>query len=254
MDKISTVIITLNEEKKIENCLKSVVDISDEIVVVDSFSTDRTEQICLRYNVRFIQHKFEGYRDQKNYAMNQAENDYVLFLDADEVLSEELREFIKEEKRGGFVFDAYRFNRMSCIGNRFVRYGEWYPDAKIRLWNRKKGKWGGENVHESVVLKSDASLKKVRLNILHYPYSDIFEYNAQFVKFAKIWTEEKFKKAKKSNIFSAFLHSFVKFWRGYVFKLGFLDGYLGYVIAKTQAHYTFLKYAGLLDMYRQSDK
>ncbi len=247
-NKISTVIITLNEEKKIERCLKSVSEISDEIIVVDSFSTDKTQEICERYNVKFIEHKFVGYRDQKNFAMNSASYNYVLSLDADEELSEQLQRKIIEMKNEGLKYDAYFFNRLNNIGGTWIKHGEWYPDAKIRLWNRKKGEWGGQNVHETVKMREKAVVSKLKLDLLHYPYNNIIEYNTQFMRFARIWAEEKSKANKESSLFSAIFHAFVKFFRGYFFKLGFLDGFYGFVIAKTSAHYTFLKYAHLREL------
>lgn len=251
-NKLSTVIITLNEEKNIENCIKSVADISDEILVVDSLSTDRTKEICEKYEVKFVEQKFLGYRDQKNFAMNAAENNYILSLDADEAVSDDLKKFIIEQKEKGFQYDAYYVNLLYYLGGKWIKHGEWYPNAKIRLWNREKGEWGGQNIHENVKMKKNASIKRIKVDILHYPYEDIAELNEQLIKFAKVWSQEKFNKNKKTNLFSAIGRSIFKFVRGYIFQLGFLDGFYGYVIAKSSAHYTFLKYTGLMEKHRVS--
>ncbi|MEA3452322.1 MAG: glycosyltransferase family 2 protein, partial [Bacteroidota bacterium] len=245
-NKLSTVIITLNEEKNIENCIKSVLDISDEILVVDSLSTDKTKEICEKYDVKFVEQKFLGYRDQKNFAMNAAENNYVLSLDADEAVSEDLKKIIIEQKEKGFEYDAFYINLLYNFGGKWIRHGEWYPNKKIRLWNREKGEWGGQNIHENVKMKKDASIKRIKVDILHYPYEDIADFNKQLIKFAKVWSQEKFNKNKKTNLFSAIGRSIFKFVRGYIFQFGFLDGFYGYVIAKSSAHYTFLKYTGLM--------
>lgn len=247
-NKISAIIITLNEEKKIERCLKSIEGVCEEIIVVDSFSSDKTEEICKKYNVRFIKQKFLGYRDQKNFAMNSASFDYVLSLDADEELSENLRNIILEIKLKGFEYDAYFFNRLNNFGGKWIKHGEWYPDSKIRLWNKKKGEWGGQNVHETVRMQNDATISRLKANLFHYPYENIIEYNRQFMNFAKIWAEEKFSKGENASIFSAIFHATVKFFRGYCIKFGFLDGFYGFVIAKTSAHYTFMKYAELREL------
>lgn len=249
-NKLSTVIITLNEEKNIENCIKSVLDISDEILVVDSLSTDKTKEICEKYDVKFVEQKFLGYRDQKNFAMNAAENNYVLSLDADEAVSEDLKKIIIEQKEKGFEYDAFYINLLYNFGGKWIRHGEWYPNKKIRLWNREKGEWGGQNIHENVKMKKDASIKRIKVDILHYPYEDIADFNKQLIKFAKVWSQEKFNKNKKTNLFSAIGRSIFKFVRGYIFQFGFLDGFYGYVIAKSSAHYTFLKYTGLMEKYR----
>jgi len=140
MPKLSVVIITLNEEKNIGRCLESVKDIADEIVIVDSFSTDRTEEICLRYNARFIKHEFVGHIEQKNWAIEQASYLHVLSLDADEELSERLKKSILEVK-GNWKHDGYYFNRLTNYCGKWIRHTSWYPARKLRLWDRSKGKW-----------------------------------------------------------------------------------------------------------------
>ncbi|NBP68933.1 MAG: glycosyltransferase family 2 protein, partial [Cytophagia bacterium] len=144
MMKLSVVIITLNEEKNIRRCLESVKTVADEIVVVDSLSTDKTEEICGEYNVRFIKEKFRGYVEQVNYAMELATNNFVLAIDADEELSAELIEAVQAVKKNKTA-DAYEMNRLSSYCGKFIYHGTWHPDIKIRLWDRTKGKWGGEN-------------------------------------------------------------------------------------------------------------
>ena len=149
MLKLSVVIITLNEEKNIERCLQSVKDIADEIIVVDSYSDDRTEEICSEFGVKFIQQKFKGYVDQKNDGNALASHDYILSLDADEALSEELAASISQVKEN-WQFDAYAMNRLTSYCGKWIRHSGWYPDRKSRLFDRRKARWTGHLVHERV--------------------------------------------------------------------------------------------------------
>ncbi|MFI5135444.1 MAG: glycosyltransferase family 2 protein, partial [Chitinophagales bacterium] len=146
---ISAVIITFNEEKKIARCIDSLNGVADELVVVDSFSTDATVEICKAKSVRFIQHAFEGYIQQKNFAVTQATNDFILSLDADECLSEELRLSILAVKND-LKFDGYIMNRRTNFCGQWIHHSGWYPDRKLRLWNRNKGAWGGTDPHDKV--------------------------------------------------------------------------------------------------------
>ena len=148
--KVSAVIITYNEERNIKRCLDSIVGVADEIVVVDSYSTDRTEEICKAYHVKFIQHRFFGHIQQKNWAILQATSPYILSLDADEALSDELRLSILKAKKN-WTHDGYYFNRLTNYCGKWIRHTSWYPARKLRLWDSRKGSWGGFNpqVHTS---------------------------------------------------------------------------------------------------------
>src|SRR6516225_8076489 len=147
MTSVSIVIITFNEEKNIRRCLESVKEIADEIVVVDSLSTDHTKSICKEFGVRFIEQKFLGYIEQKNFALDQAKYDYVLSLDADEAISKELVKSIQEVKQNP-ESDGYRMNRLTNFCGKWIKHGSWYPDTKLRVFNRKKARWGGINPHD----------------------------------------------------------------------------------------------------------
>ncbi len=240
--KISAVIITYNEEKKIGRCLQSLKEVADEIVVVDSFSTDKTEEICEQYGVKFIRQKFLGYVEQKNFAMQQATFDYVLSLDADEALSKELKEQILKIKKAENPADAYKFRRLTFLGDKPVRHGEWYPDYRIRLWNRKKGKWHGINPHDYVVMQKNSVIKKIKADILHYSFDSISQYIDQQKKFVTISAQAMHELGKKSSLLKLFYKPAYRFFKGYFLKLGFLDGHYGLLIAKSTAFFTFLKY------------
>ncbi len=239
---LSVVIITFNEEKNIERCLNSVKEVADEIIVLDSFSTDKTEEICKKHNVKFFQHKFDGHIQQKNRAVSLAENDYVLSLDADEELSLTLSEEIKKVKKK-YPADAYFFNRLNFFCGKPVKYGGWYPDKKIRLWNKNKGEWGGINPHDTVILKKNATKNYLTGNLLHYSYNSIDEYLTQANKFSTISAKELVKRNKKHLYIKAVLSPLFKFFKNYFLKLGFIGGYTGFMISAVNAFETFMKYS-----------
>ncbi len=251
--KLSAVIITFNEERNIERCLKSVRNIADEIVVLDSFSTDKTEEICKKYNVNFLQHKFDGHIQQKNRAAEYAKNDFVLSLDADEFLSDELKESIQEIKKNP-EFDAYKFNRLNIYCGKPIRHTSWYPDRKIRLWNRKKGKWGGINPHDTVILQAEASLKLIKGDLVHYSYNSIEEHIAQTNKFTTIAAKELFEKGKKSNGSIIFIKTIGSFVKEFILKLAFLDGFYGITVGYINTFSVFLKYSKLKTLIKDSEK
>jgi glycosyltransferase involved in cell wall biosynthesis len=250
MDKLSVVIITFNEEKNIGRCIESVLEIADEILVVDSFSTDKTQQICLEYDVKFITHPFEGYIEQKNYAASLATYDYVLSLDADEALSVELRNNIKLIIQH-FAFDGYTFNRLNNYCGKWIFHSGWYPDRKLRLWNRKKGKWGGENPHDRFELEVNGTETFLKGNLLHYSYSSISDHIAQANKFSTISAINSIKKGRKVRVIQALVNPFWRFVRNYFFKLGFLDGYYGFVVCIINSHENFLKYVKMIELQKK---
>lgn len=244
MTKISVVIITLNEGKKISRCIDSVKDVADEIIVVDSFSTDRTKEICLSKNVRFVEHKFEGHIEQKNYVVSLASNNIVLSLDADEELSPTLKESILKVKND-FQSDAYSFNRLNNYYGKWIHHSGMYPDRKVRLWNRTKGEWGGTNPHDKVIMQSDAETSFLKGNLLHYTCETISEHVNQQNWFSNIAAKAMREKGKKSGWAIILLAPLFKFVRCYFLNLGFLDGFHGLVVCTITAYSTFLKYVKL---------
>jgi glycosyltransferase involved in cell wall biosynthesis len=243
--KLSVVIITFNEEKNIARCLDSVVAIADDIVVVDSFSIDKTKQICIEKKVRFVEHKFEGHIEQKNWAITQAKHQYVLSLDADEALTEDLQGAIIQIKQN-CQFDGYIFNRMTNYCGKWIKHSGWYPDKKLRLWNTTKGIWGGENPHDMVVMEKESKTKQIPLDILHYSYYTIEDHWKQVEYFTDINSKAAFENGKKSNQFKILYKTTFKFFRDYILKKGFLDGKEGFLIAKISAKATGMKYRKLL--------
>ena len=238
---ISAVIITFNEEKNIARCIDSLIPVADEILVVDSFSTDATEKICREKKVRFLQHEFEGHIQQKNFAMRQAAYEMVLSLDADECLSSELQESIRG-LNGNFRHDAYRVNRLNHLCGRIIRHTGWYPDSKIRLWNRNKGKWGGQNPHDKVEMDPGSAVGFLSGDLLHYTAESFEAFAAQQDKFATIAANELRRSGKTSLLPVNVIRAGWMFFRRYFLQLGFLDGKYGWFISMQSAKYTFKKY------------
>lgn len=248
-DKLSIIIITLNEEKNIGRCLDSLAEVADEIVVVDSFSTDNTEQICREKNVKFIQHTFEGHIQQKNFALQQASYDYVLSLDADEALSDTLKNSILAVKNN-LEKDAYTFNRLTNYCGQWIRYCGWYPDKKLRIWNKHKGKWGGSNPHDKVVMSKPYSGHHLSGDLLHYSIYDVNQHIRQIHLFSDISAKEAHRKGKKGSLPGTVFSPWFRFIRLYFIKRGFLDGYYGFIICVISAYAKFLHCVKLREIHR----
>ena len=250
--QLSVTIITYNEEKNIERCINSVKEVADEVLVVDSFSTDKTKEICKRLGVNFIERSFTGYSDQKNYATEQAKFNHILSLDADEALSSELHSSIQNAKRN-WEYDAYRFNRLTNYCGSWIRHSGWYPDTKLRLWDRRKGKWEGTHLHESIQLEDEASTKKLRGDLLHYSYYSVEQHMQQMNTFTTKASQEYLAKGKKViPIWHLGLYPPLAFLNRYILKLGFLDGASGLMVCKSTAYYKFLKYAKLRQLLQNN--
>lgn len=252
MENISLVVIAHNEEMNIERCLASVKDICNEIIVVDSFSTDQTLEICEKFNAKVFQKKWAGYSLQKNFGNEKASNNYILSLDADEVLSDDLRASIKEIKESGFK-GAYAFNRLNNYCGKWIKHTSWYPDRKLRIWNKNEGQWEGD-IHEEVKFSNDIPVQQLKGDLLHYSYASITQHISQYNLFTDYVAEEAFSKHKRSNLFIAFYKSFWKFFREYFFKLGLLDGYYGFVVSILSSHATFLKYLKLRELNKNAKR
>jgi len=250
MVQISGVIITYNEEEHIEKCLMSLTDVVDEILIVDSFSTDKTQGICEQFNVRFIQHKFEGYIEQKNYALSLATHDYILSLDGDEALSDTLKESILKVKKN-WEHDGYYSNRMNNYCGQWIKHSDWYPDRKLRLFKKGSGEWKGINPHDSYTLKTDKIKGNLNGDLLHWIYKDYKEHNIKVDKFSTIAAESYYKLGKKSSILKIIYRPIWAFFKAYFFRLGFLDGLNGFIICVQTYNVTFLKYIKLYQLWNK---
>ncbi|MGD9063416.1 MAG: glycosyltransferase family 2 protein [Desulfobacterales bacterium] len=250
---ISALVITYNEENNIERCLNSLDGIADEIVVIDSFSTDRTAEICKSRGVNFDQHRYEGQNEQKNYALSQANFDYILSLDADEALSEKLKQSILAAKQN-WEYDGHTLNRLTNYCGRWIRHCGWYPDRKLRLFDRRKGRWGGVNPHDHVIMDKDCSIGHLGGDLLHYSYPTIKQHVRQIDVFSDIAAREAFQRGRKANILlDICLNPTLTFFKKYFLKLGILDGYEGFVISISTAYGKFLKYIKLRELERQDE-
>jgi len=248
MTKLSVAIITFNEEKNIKRCLESVKEIADEIVVVDSFSTDRTEEICSDFDVTFIKHPFEGYIEQKNVAVSHTKYDYILGLDADESLSQTLLDSIKKEKVN-WGSEAYIMNRMTNYCGKWIRYGGWYPDRKLRLFKKGSGQWAGVNPHDEFVLFPGFRSAFLKGDILHFSYYSRADHLKQIGHFTDISSRSLFQKGKKAGWVKLYLSPFAKFIKDYFVKGGFMDGKAGFTICRLSAWATYVKYKKIRKLY-----
>ncbi len=247
MIKLSVAIITYNEEKNIKRCLDSVKEIADEIVVLDSLSTDKTKNICETFGVRFFEQEFLGHIAQKNKAVELCTHDYILSLDADEALSPELLNSIKKVKEN-FQADGYYFNRLTRYVDTWVNFGAWYPDKKLRLFRRDKARWGGVNPHDIIVMKNGANTQYLSGDLLHYSYNSVSDHIIQTNKFTTIAAKTMHKSGKRSHWTKIYIRPFFNFFKDYFLKKGFMGGRYGLIIAIINAGYVFLKYLKLQEL------
>ncbi|MCF8366644.1 MAG: glycosyltransferase family 2 protein [Bacteroidales bacterium] len=253
MPKLSVVIITFNEERNIARCLSSVKDVADDIVVVDSFSTDNTKSICESYGARVIEHAFEGHISQKNFAIWQAKYPHQLSLDADEALTDELKKEILKVKEN-WITDGYRMNRLANYCGKWIRHSGWYPDPKLRLYDSRKGNWGGLDPHDKFEMFPGSKVEFLKGDILHYTYYTIEEHVAQSNKFSSIAAKALIEKGKPVYFIQIITNPVAKFIRNYILRLGFLDGFYGFIICQGAAHETFLKYVKALQFKKSGSK
>lgn len=253
MQKISAVIITFNEEKNLARCIKSVKPVADEIIVLDSFSTDRTVAIARRAGATVYQQSFRGYKEQKNAALELASSDYILSLDADEALSVELINSILLEKEK-FTARAYFMNRCNYYCGRFIHHGLWYPDRKLRLFDKRIAYWGGVNPHDKIFLIEQTKTSHLRGDLFHYSYHTVEEHKKRNDEISTIAAESLFVSNKTPHFYKIFLSPAWTFIKGYLFKLGFLDGRHGFTIAKYTARQSFLKYKKLHQLRKLQGK
>lgn len=251
--KISAVVITFNEERNIERCLKSLMGVADEVIVVDSFSVDNTAEICGKFGVNFVQHPFADFAAQKNFGNSLTENKFILSLDADEALSEPLRESILHWKSNSST-EVLQINRLTNYCGKWIKHGGWYPDAKYRLFDKSKARWTGEKVHEYLEINSNAINGKLSGDLLHYSFYTIEQHLNTINKYSTLKAEINFQKGKKSSLFKILFAPGFKFFKIYFLKAAFRDGWRGFVIAKNSAYSDFLKQAKLRQMGLENGK
>lgn len=239
--KLSAAIVTLNEEERLPRALRSL-DFCDEILVVDSGSTDRTVEIARAAGARVETRSWPGYAAQKNAAASLASHDWILSLDADEELSPELRAEIESLHAGGDPpFRAYSFPRRARYLGRWIRASGWYPDRKIRLYDRRAARWEGDYVHEAV--RADGPVGRLEGDLLHYTCDSIEEHLRTLNRYTSLAAAEQRARGRRPVWTNLTLSPLWAFWRTWLFRGGFRDGFPGFIIAVTAAFYVFTKYA-----------
>ncbi|MBL7077172.1 MAG: glycosyltransferase family 2 protein [Kiritimatiellae bacterium] len=247
-ERISVCITAGNEEHNIRRCLESVKWAS-EIIVVDSFSTDRTADICREYTDLVYQHRWLGYIGQKNLIKDLASGSWILFIDADEEISPALRDEILDEFRSGRneQYDGYEFPRMVRHLHRWIRHGDWYPDTKLRLFNKSRGRCGGREPHDRIEV--DGRVKHLKNPMYHYTYTGIEDQIASMNKFSSITAAGQFEDNRPLRMCDMLTRPFLRFLRGYVLKRGFMDGIPGLIVAVSNSYGVFAKYAKLWERH-----
>ncbi|MGH7809315.1 MAG: glycosyltransferase family 2 protein [Candidatus Binatia bacterium] len=249
---MSAIVVCFNEDDRIADCLESV-RWCDEIVVVDSFSTDRTAEICRRYADRFVQQEWAGYRNQKAFAHSLATRDWVLLVDADERVTLELRqEIIAALNRDGEAYAGYAVPRLVYFLRRWWRRGGWYPDYGVRLFRRERATWGGTDPHEEIIV--DGRVCRLKHPLHHYSYRNIDDHIQRINRYTSISSRELKKEGGRWRRSDALLRPAVRFFRFYVLERGFLEGFAGFYVALTAAFYVFLKYAKLWELEIEEKK
>lgn len=248
MIRISLVVMTLNEEANLRDCLESARDLVEEMVVVDSGSTDATVAIAREMGARVIYQPFLGFRRQREFAIAQAVQDHILALDADERVSPRLAESI-HRVRGHWIADGYVMNRLNFLGDQPLRHGGWYPDRKLRLFDRRKVRVEGE-IHEQFVLTNGSRPVPLEGDLLHRTNPDLSDRIRTINNFSTKAAEDLLSRGVSGSLFRVLVKPAFRFFGEYLLRRGFLDGFAGYVVARTSAQYVFLREAKLLEMQR----
>ncbi|MFN8791623.1 MAG: glycosyltransferase family 2 protein [Bdellovibrionales bacterium] len=240
--KLSVVICTKNEEKNIGRCLAAVQSVADEIIIVDSMSTDRTEEIARSFpRVQFVKRPWKGFSQTKNEANELATGDYVLSLDADEELSSELQQELKALKPN--FHGVYTINRMTNYCGQWIRYSGWFPDRHLRLFPKGRAAWEGHFVHEKLKAPPELVVSHLQGLVFHYSYYTMEEHRQRIESYSSLGAQELISRRKRIHKLSLWINPLARFLKCYVFKFGFLDGYFGLVIAVLSAKAVYLKYS-----------
>lgn len=248
---LSVAIITRNEEAMLADCLESV-SFADDIVVVDSESTDRTVAIAKGFNCRVFVEPWKGFGPQKMSAVEKCRHDWVLLLDADERIPEETKAAILGVLQGGAAADGYSFFRKAFFNNKWIKHCGWWPDEIVRLFRKDKGSVTGRAVHECVEVRG--TVRRLAGPILHYPVRDIDALLAKSIVYSTLGAQELAKAGKRASALTACLHALASFTKSYIIKKGFLDGQEGFLISITGSITTFYKYIKLMELRSREQK
>jgi glycosyltransferase involved in cell wall biosynthesis len=253
MQQLSVVIICKNEAAVIGATLQSLQGLTDDIIVYDNGSTDDTVAIARQFNARLHQGSWEGFGKTKTKANNLAKNDWILSLDADERIDEKLKQSLLAVRPVN-ENTVYRLRFKNFLGKKYLKHGEWGNDWHIRLFNRKQVHWNDEPVHEALIMPPGTKIIKLAGSVLHQTMKDLHEYSHKVVYYAMLSADKYFRQGKKASWFKIRLSPGFNYFNSYILKLGFLDGHEGYACAKMTAHYTFLKYTRLRELWKAGER
>ena len=251
MPKLTVTVITLNEAERIEECLESA-GWADEIIVVDSGSTDGTPALARHHGARVIVRNWPGYSPQKNFAAAEAAHDWILSLDADERVTPELAAEIRQTLASEPPVAGFRMPRVTWHLGRWIRTTDWYPDFQLRLYDRRRARWAERRVHESVT--ADGHVGRLRHDLQHYAYRDLAHHHRTMERYTMLAAEEMRAAGRRANVFDLAVHPFAAFMRNYFFRAGVLDGLPGFIVSVMNAYYVFLKFARLWELERSARK
>ncbi|WP_348798905.1 glycosyltransferase family 2 protein [Flavobacterium adhaerens] len=249
--KISVLIITLNEEKHLKSLLSNL-DFADEIIIVDSYSTDETETIAKSFSkVTFIQHEFENFSAQRNFAISQAKNDWILFLDADEVLTPELKQEILETFQNNPIYSAYYFERTFMFQDKILKYSGNQTDKIFRLFNKNLARYDEKRlVHEKLIV--NGKIGSLKNKLIHHSYASYQDYKDKIIFYGKFKAQEKFAKKTKPFYLLQILHPIYNFIYNYIIRLGILDGKKGIIICYLNAYSIAVRYNELRRLWKEN--
>ncbi len=253
MPTLSVAMIVKNEAQDLAACLECVQDWVDEIVILDSGSSDETQQIAASFSAKFYTNTdWQGFGKQRQLAQHYVTSDYVLWLDADERVTPKLKESILQAVKNDEENAVYQIGRLSEVFGRQIRHSGWYPDYVVRLYRTDFAHYGDELVHEKVHFPKEAKVVKLKGDLLHFTYKDIHHYLVKSASYAQAWAIQKANAGKKANLWDGVSHAIGCFVKMYLLKAGFLDGKQGFLLAVLSAHSTFVKYADLWDRTRKA--
>lgn len=252
---IAAVLIVKNEAANLKACLDTVADWVDEIVIMDSGSTDQTAAIAAEYGANYHNHvDWPGFGRQRQLAQEQVTATWCLWLDADERVTPELKHQILRVCQQGPGRTVYGMSRLNWVFGRYIRHSGWYPDKVWRLYPTILTRYNDALVHEKVIMDDSMSLQMLKGDLIHYPYKDLEHYLVKSARYAKAWADGRIAKGKKGSLLDGAIHALGCFIRMYLLRLGFLDGKVGLLLALLSSHSTFVKYADLWIRTRTSKR